>query len=67
MEAKLAAASERAQMQGEEVDRYFAKTLALNAALRDCQAALKQAEQKVEILLQKSATAAAEPFEPDDA
>jgi chromosome segregation ATPase len=39
MEAKLAAASERAQMQGEEVDRYFAKTLALNAALRDCQAA----------------------------
>jgi exodeoxyribonuclease VII small subunit len=37
------------------------------ALARDCQAALKQAEQKVEILLQKSVTAAPEPFEPDDA
>jgi len=37
------------------------------ALARDCQASLKQAEQKVEILLQKSATAAPEPFEPDDA
>jgi exodeoxyribonuclease VII small subunit len=37
------------------------------ALARDCQAALKQAEQKVEILLQKSATAAPEPFEPGDA
>ena len=34
------------------------------ALARDCQAALKQAEQKVEILLQKSATATPEPFEP---
>ena len=37
------------------------------ALARDCQASLKQAEQKVEILLQKSATATPEPFEPDDA
>jgi exodeoxyribonuclease VII small subunit len=36
------------------------------ALSRDCQSSLKQAEQKVEILLQKSATAAPEPFEPDD-
>ena len=34
---------------------------------RSCQDALKQAEQKVDILLQKSATATPEPFEPDDA
>jgi exodeoxyribonuclease VII small subunit len=37
------------------------------ALARDCQAALKQAEQKVEILLQKSATGTTEPFEPDPA
>ena len=37
------------------------------ALARDCQAALKQAEQKVQILLQKSATATPEPFEPDAA
>jgi exodeoxyribonuclease VII small subunit len=37
------------------------------ALARDCQAALKQAEQKVEILLQKSVTATPEPFEPDAA
>ena len=35
------------------------------ALARECQAALKQAEQKVEILLQKSTSAEAEPFEPD--
>ena len=35
------------------------------ALARQCQASLKQAEQKVEILLQKSADAAPEPFEPD--
>ena len=48
----------------EEALKQFERGVAL---ARDCQAALKQAEQKVEILLQKSATAAAEPFEPDDA
>jgi exodeoxyribonuclease VII small subunit len=36
------------------------------ALARQCQASLKQAEQKVEILLQKSADAEPEPFEPDD-
>jgi exodeoxyribonuclease VII small subunit len=48
----------------EEALKQFERGVAL---ARDCQAALKQAEQKVEILLQKSATAAPEPFEPDDA
>jgi exodeoxyribonuclease VII small subunit len=37
------------------------------ALARDCQASLKQAEQKVEILLQKSPDADTEPFEPDQA
>ena len=32
---------------------------------RECQAALKEAEQKVEILLKKSATATPEPFAPE--
>jgi exodeoxyribonuclease VII small subunit len=48
----------------EEALQQFERGVAL---ARDCQAALKQAEQKVEILLQKSATAAPEPFEPDEA
>ena len=47
----------------EDALKQFERGVALT---RDCQAALKQAEQKVEILLQKSATAAPEPFEPDD-
>jgi exodeoxyribonuclease VII small subunit len=33
---------------------------------RECQRALQQAEQKVEILLQKNATAEPDPFEPDE-
>ena len=45
----------------EEALGHFERGVAL---ARECQAALKQAEQKVEILLQKSATAAPEPFEP---
>jgi exodeoxyribonuclease VII small subunit len=48
----------------EEALQQFERGVAL---ARDCQAALKQAEQKVEILLQKSATAHPEPFEPDEA
>ena len=36
------------------------------ALARQCQASLKQAEQKVEILLHKTADAEPEPFEPDD-
>ena len=47
----------------EDALKHFERGVALT---RDCQSALKQAEQKVEILLQKSATAAPEPFEPDD-
>ena len=47
----------------EEALKHFERGVALT---RDCQSALKQAEQKVEILLQKSANAAPEPFEPDD-
>jgi exodeoxyribonuclease VII small subunit len=47
----------------EDALKQFERGVALT---RDCQSALKQAEQKVEILLQKSATAAPEPFEPDD-
>ena len=58
------------------VDRLEHGDLSLEAALeqfergvalaRDCQAALRQAEQKVEILQQKSATATPEPFAPDE-
>jgi len=47
----------------EDALKHFERGVALT---RDCQSALKLAEQKVEILLQKSATAAPEPFEPDD-
>ena len=36
------------------------------ALARVCQTSLKQAEQKVEILLQRSADAVPAPFEPDD-
>ncbi len=47
----------------EDALKHFERGVALT---RDCQSALKLAEQKVEILLQKSATATPEPFEPDD-
>jgi exodeoxyribonuclease VII small subunit len=47
----------------EDALKHFERGVALT---RDCQSALKQAEQKVEILLQKSTAAAPEPFEPDD-
>jgi len=48
----------------EDALKHFERGVAL---ARDCQSSLKQAEQKVEILLQKSTTAAPEPFEPDAA
>ena len=48
----------------EDALKHFERGVAL---ARDCQASLKQAEQKVDILLHKSATAAPEPFEPGDA
>ena len=48
----------------EDALKHFERGVAL---ARDCQTSLRQAEQKVEILLQKSATAAPERFEPDEA
>jgi exodeoxyribonuclease VII small subunit len=55
-------ALEHGELSLEDALRQFERGVAL---ARECQAALKQAEQKVEILLQKSTTAAPEPFEPD--
>jgi exodeoxyribonuclease VII small subunit len=55
---------EHGELSLEEALGQFERGVAL---ARDCQAALKQAEQKVEILLQKSASAAPEAFEPDEA
>jgi exodeoxyribonuclease VII small subunit len=55
---------EHGELSLEDALRHFERGVAL---ARDCQAALKQAEQKVEILLQKSTTAEPEPFEPDEA
>jgi exodeoxyribonuclease VII small subunit len=57
-------ALEHGELSLEDALKQFERGVAL---ARDCQAALKQAEQKVEILLQKNATAAPEPFEPDPA
>jgi exodeoxyribonuclease VII small subunit len=48
----------------EDALKHFERGVAL---ARNCQASLKQAEQKVEILLQKSTTATPEPFEPGEA
>ena len=55
---------EHGELSLEEALKQFERGVAL---ARDCQAALKQAEQKVEILLQRSANANPEPFEPDEA
>jgi exodeoxyribonuclease VII small subunit len=55
---------EHGELSLEDALKQFERGVAL---AHDCQAALKQAEQKVEILLQKSATAAPEPFEPGEA
>jgi exodeoxyribonuclease VII, small subunit len=57
-------ALEHGELSLEDALKQFERGVAL---ARDCQAALKQAEQKVEILLQKNATAQPEPFEPDPA
>ena len=54
---------EHGELSLEDALRHFERGVAL---ARDCQVALKQAEQKVEVLLQKSPTAQPEPFEPDD-
>ncbi len=54
---------ERGDLPLEEALRQFERGVEL---ARNCQAALKQAEQKVEILLAKTPEAAPEPFEPDE-
>jgi exodeoxyribonuclease VII small subunit len=54
---------EHGELSLEDALRQFEHGIAL---ARQCQAALKLAEQKVEILLQKSADAEPVPFEPDD-
>jgi exodeoxyribonuclease VII small subunit len=54
---------EHGELPLEEAVTQFERGIAL---ARSCQDALKQAEQKVEILLARSAQAEAVPFEPDD-
>jgi exodeoxyribonuclease VII small subunit len=54
---------ERGDLPLEEALQHFERGIGL---ARNCQAALKQAEQKVEILLQKTPEAAPESFEPDE-
>ncbi len=55
---------EHGELSLEDALKQFERGVAL---ARDCQTSLRQAEQKVEILLQKSTTAEPEPFEPDEA
>jgi exodeoxyribonuclease VII small subunit len=57
-------ALEHGELSLEDALKQFERGVAL---ARECQVALKQAEQKVEILLQKTPTAEPEPFEPDPA
>ncbi|MGI9247224.1 MAG: exodeoxyribonuclease VII small subunit [Steroidobacteraceae bacterium] len=57
-------ALEHGDLSLEDALKQFERGVAL---ARDCQAALTQAEQKVEVLLQKTPSAEAEPFEPDEA
>jgi exodeoxyribonuclease VII small subunit len=54
---------ERGDLPLEDALKQFERGIGL---ARSCQAALKQAEQKVEILLQKTPDAAPETFEPED-
>jgi exodeoxyribonuclease VII small subunit len=56
-------ALEHGELSLEDALKQFERGVAL---ARECQSALKQAEQKVEILLQKNPTAEAEPFEPGE-
>ena len=56
-------ALEHGELSLEDALKQFERGVSL---ARECQQALKQAEQKVEILLQKSATAEPEPFDPDE-
>jgi exodeoxyribonuclease VII small subunit len=57
-------ALEHGELSLEDALRQFERGVAL---ARECQAALKQAEQKVDILMQKTTGAEPEPFEPDEA
>ena len=57
-------ALEHGELALEEALAQFAKGVGL---ARECQLALQQAEQKVEMLMQKNGSAAPEPFEPDEA
>jgi exodeoxyribonuclease VII small subunit len=54
---------EHGELSLEDALKHFERGVTL---ARECQAALKQAEQKVEVLLQKSPSAQPEPFEPDE-
>ena len=54
---------EHGELSLEDALQHFERGVAL---ARECQSALKQAEQKVEILLQKSAASEPEPFEPGE-
>jgi exodeoxyribonuclease VII small subunit len=54
---------ERGDLPLEDALKQFERGIGL---ARNCQLALKQAEQKVEILLQKTPDAAPEPFEPEE-
>jgi exodeoxyribonuclease VII small subunit len=54
---------EHGELSLEDALAHFERGVAL---ARECQASLKQAEQKVEILLQKTATAQPQPFEPGE-
>jgi exodeoxyribonuclease VII small subunit len=54
---------ERGDLPLEEALKQFERGI---GRARSCQTALKQAEQKVEILLQKTPDATPEPFEPDE-
>jgi len=55
--------SDNLELSLEEALKRFERGVGL---ARECQRALQQAEQKVEILLQKNATAEPDPFEPDE-
>jgi len=54
---------EQGQLSLEQSLSYFEKGIAIT---RQCQTALKQAEQKVAILLKKNNKECLEPFQPDD-
>ena len=54
---------EHGELPLEEALRQFERGIEL---ARSCEASLRQAEQKVEILLQKNADASPEPFLPED-